>query len=57
MHCILIISGFYKNYSSMSLRYLPHLYNIYYEKEENDGKELDTACNSGIAVSYTISRN
>ena len=57
MHCIFIINSFYKTYSGMSLIYQPHLYNQCYGKEENNGKELDIACNSGIVVGYTINRN
>lgn len=57
MHCIHIINRLYKTYSGMSLRYLSHSYNQCYGEEEDNGKEHDIACNSGIAVSYTISRN
>ncbi len=57
MHGIFIIDRFYKTYSGMSLRYLSHSYNVNYGKEEDNVKKHDIACNSGIAVSYTISRN
>ena len=57
IYYILIINRRYKTYSGMSLAYLSHSYNQSYGKEENNGKELDIACNSGIAVGYTISRN
>src|SRR5919197_5435985 len=55
-YCIVIINCFYKIYSGMSLTYQPHLYNVNYGEEENNGKKLDIACHSRITVSCTRSR-
>ena len=57
MHCIVIINSFYKTCPGMSLTYQLHLYNMNYGEEENNGKNLDTANHSGIAVSCTSSRS